>query len=101
MLGGPRNGIMTRARYIGGAWMQDPRERLSGQAIFESLRRWVPQTLTGQVTLEETICAMDVAGVQVGLISAWWGPQGALIDNDEVAGFVRRYPDRLVGVASV
>ena len=30
-----------------------------------------------------------------------WGPQGPLLSNDEVAGFVRRHPDRLVGVASV
>src|SRR5437867_3474806 len=28
------------------------------------------------------------------------GPRGALIDNDEVAAFVREYPDRLIGVAS-
>ncbi len=92
---------MTSEGYIVDAWMQHPTERLSSQAIFESLRRWVPRTLSGEGTLEETIGAMDVAGVRVGLLCAWWGPQGALVDNDEVASFVRRYPDRLVGVASV
>jgi predicted TIM-barrel fold metal-dependent hydrolase len=44
---------------------------------------------------------MDQGGVGVGLIAAWWGPQGALIDNDEVASFVRQYPGRLRGLASV
>ena len=92
---------MTSQGYIVDAWMQHPTERLSGQAFFESLRRWVPRTLSHEGTLEETIGAMDVAGVRVGLVCAWWGPQGPLVDNDEVASFVRRYPDRLVGVASV
>jgi predicted TIM-barrel fold metal-dependent hydrolase len=53
------------------------------------------------IPLESTIQSMDSGGVQVGLISAWWGPQGPLIDNDEVASFVRAYPDRLLGIASV
>jgi predicted TIM-barrel fold metal-dependent hydrolase len=44
---------------------------------------------------------MDAGGVRVGLVCAWWGPQGALIDNDEVAAFVRQHPDRFLGIASV
>jgi hypothetical protein len=44
---------------------------------------------------------MDAAGVERGLIAAWYGPEGVLISNDEVAGFVAQYTDRLVGVASV
>ena len=44
---------------------------------------------------------MDAAGVERGLIAAWYGPEGALISNDEVAAFVAQYPERLVGVASV
>ena len=27
---------------------------------------------------------MDEAGIDVGLTCAWYGPEGALIDNDEV-----------------
>jgi uncharacterized protein len=85
-------------------WMQHPTPRLGSEPMFESLRRWVPSTpLTPSknVTLEETIDAMDAAGVRLGLICAWWGPRGPLIDNDEVAAFVREYPDRLRGVAAV
>ena len=35
------------------------------------------------------------------MISAWEGPRGSLISNDEVAAFVRQAPDRLAGVGSV
>jgi predicted TIM-barrel fold metal-dependent hydrolase len=44
---------------------------------------------------------MDQAGVRIGLLSAWWGPTGPLIGNEEVAGFVARFPERFRGVASV
>ncbi|RME50293.1 MAG: amidohydrolase [Deltaproteobacteria bacterium] len=83
------------------AWMQHPTRRFLEQPFFESIRRWTRQDRTSDVPLSLTIEAMDEAGVGLGLVAAWWGPQGALIDNDEVAAFVRQYPDRLVGVASV
>ena len=44
-----------------------------------------------------TIRSMDEAGVR-SLISAWVGPRDVMISNDEVAGFVGEYPDRLAGV---
>jgi len=44
---------------------------------------------------------MDEAGITRSLICAWEGPKGSLISNEEVAGFVRQAPDRLVGVGSV
>src|SRR5262245_1336420 len=84
------------------AWMQHPSSRWIEHPIFDSLWRWLgEQGPHKAISLEETIGAMNEAGVQMGLISAWWGPQGPLIDNDEVAGLVRAYPGRLVGVASV
>jgi predicted TIM-barrel fold metal-dependent hydrolase len=85
-------------------WMQHPTPRLSSEPMFESLRRWVPNTLltpSKNVPLAETIEAMDAAGVRLGLVCAWWGPRGPLIDNDEVAAFIRQYPGRLRGVAAV
>ncbi len=92
-----------RGRIID-AWMQRPTPRLRSEPIFESRRRWVPSTTLARpegVSLTATIEAMDAAGVRLGLVCAWWSPRGPLIDNDEVAAFVREYPDRLVGVASV
>jgi len=82
-------------------WMQHPTRRFLDQPFFESLRRWAGQDSIPEVPLSVTIETMDRAGVDVGLIAAWWGPHGALIDNDEVASFVREHPSRLFGVASV
>jgi uncharacterized protein len=84
------------------AWMQHPTLRFLRQDMFASLWRW-----TGQVVPEEelpvsvTVEAMDQAGVDRGLISAWYDARGPLISNDEVASFVKEAPDRFVGVASV
>lgn len=82
-------------------WMQHPTQRFLEQPFFESLRRWTRQTSIPDVPLSATLAAMDQAGVGLGLVAAWWGPRGPLIDNDEVASFTREHPDRLVGVASV
>ena len=83
------------------AWMQHPTMRFLNQPMFESLRRWTGQeTLKEELPLDFTVAAMDQGDVAKGLICAWWGPRGALISNDEVAGFVGQFPDRLVGIAA-
>jgi predicted TIM-barrel fold metal-dependent hydrolase len=51
--------------------------------------------------LELTNQAMGAGGVVIGLIAAWYGPQGDLIGNEEVASFVRAYPEPLRGVTGV
>ena len=80
--------------HIVDAWMQHPTRRFLEQPFFASLRRWTWQEEIPDVPLAATLGGMDEAGVRLGLVSAWWGPQGALIRNDEVASFVRRHPDR-------
>ena len=82
-------------------WMQHPTRRFLEQPFFDSLRRWARQESIPDIPLSMTIGAMDQAGVEVGLVAAWWGPKGALIDNDEVASFVCQHPGRLIGIASV
>ena len=82
-------------------WMQQPTSRFLGQPIFDSLRRWAKDDGIPEVPLAGTVATMDQAEVSKGLIAAWHGPQGAWITNDDVAGFVEQYPDRLVGLASV
>ena len=83
------------------AWMQHPTLRFLAHDMFDSLRRW-----TGHAMLPErgarrstlTVAAMDAAGVDFGLLSAWHAPRaGALISNDEVAGWVAAHPDRFAG----
>lgn len=84
------------------AWMQHPTLRFAQQPMFASLQRWTRgQIPTREIPLELTLAAMDQAQVGLGLISAWHGPQGALISNDEVAGWVAQAQGRLLGVGSV
>jgi len=84
------------------AWMQHPTERLFRHPMLAPLMRWTGQEPPrGEIPLAVTLEAMDAGGVDRGLISAWTGPDGDLISNDEVAGWVAQAPDRLAGLASV
>ena len=84
-------------------WIQHPTLRHSNHEMFESLRRWTGSTgrFTEPLPLDFTIAAMDEAGVSVALTTAWYSPEGPLIDNGEVLDFVSQYPDRLRGVVGV
>src|ERR1700730_5929150 len=71
--------------------------------MFDSLRRWFPAANLasgGEVPLAATIESMTAGGVRLGLVCAWWGPRGPLIDNDEVAAFVAAYPGGVFRFAS-
>lgn len=93
---------MIEDKKIIDVWMQHPTLAFFNHSMFESLRRWTKaEKLTDELPVEFTIAAMDQAKVRKGLICAWWGPQGPLISNDEVASVVKQFPDRFVGVASV
>lgn len=54
-----------------------------------------------EVPLELLLQTMEAAGVAKALIAAWYGPQGALISNEEVHQVVSQYPDKFDGLASV
>lgn len=84
------------------AWMQHPTPRFLAQEAFESLRRWTGGEIpTDELPIDLTVQAMDAAGIEVGLLSAWHGPRGSLISNDEVAGWVAAHPGRFAGLAAV
>lgn len=85
------------------AWMQHPTLRFMQHESFDSLRRWTGQDVPAdEIPLDVTIGVMDRGGVDFGLLSAWHAPrEGALISNDEVAGWVARHPDRFAGLAAV
>jgi predicted TIM-barrel fold metal-dependent hydrolase len=94
--------VVTATEGIVDVWMQHPTERFLGHDMFASLRRWTGRQLpTEAPPLDVTLGAMASAGVAFGLLSAWHGPEGALIGNDEVAGWVAEAPDRLAGLAGV
>ncbi len=48
-----------------------------------------------------TLAALDAGGIGRAGLSAWYGPKGALISNEEVIKYVDAYPDRFFGLASV
>src|SRR5436190_6480927 len=83
-------------------WMQHPTLRFIGHEMFESARRWTGQEVPREeLPIDMTIAAMDQAGVSFGLLSAWHAPEGPLIGNDEVHGWVAAHPDRFAGLAAV
>ncbi|MGA2333059.1 MAG: amidohydrolase family protein [Syntrophales bacterium] len=92
-----------KSNVIIDVWMQHPTMRFINQPMFDSLRRWTGgvKKVTEEIPVEFTIDAMDKGGIAKGLLCAWWGPQGPLISNDEVASIVRKHPDRFIGIASV
>ena len=93
---------MITERKVIDVWMQHPTLNFVNHPMFESLRRWTKtDKVTDEIPVEFTIASMDEGHVQKGLICGWWGPQGPLIANDEVASLVERFPDRFVGIASV
>ncbi len=85
------------------AWIQHPTSRFLGPEMFASLRRWtggqIPDT---EPPIDATVDAMDAAGVDVALLTAWYAPGvGALISNDDVAAWAAAHPSRFAGVAGV
>ena len=82
------------------AWMQHPNRRFLADPMFDSLRRWSHDNFPAEVSTQWTLDQMDRAGVEVGLLCAWWAPTGPLISNDEVGQLALCHPDRCVPVAS-
>jgi hypothetical protein len=94
-------GIAMTARIID-AWIQHPTSAFLGHEMFASLRRWMKmETVPEHIPLDFTLAALDAARVSQALSSAWWGPRGALISNDELAATTRAQPGRILGIGSV
>lgn len=83
-------------------WMQHPSLRFLREPMLASLRRWSGTALPSEeLPLETTLEAMDEGGVSLGLASAWHGPQGAMVSNDEVAALTEAHPQRFAAIAAV
>jgi hypothetical protein len=68
------------------AWAQHPTLRHLQDPVFDSLRRWTRQQApTEEIPVAATVAAMDRAGVDHALISAWYAPGKVMISNGEVA----------------
>ena len=88
------------------AWMQLPNKGYLLDPMFDSLRRW-PTTWKSlaqdnpEITHDEALDTFRAQDVSLAIASAWCGPSGPMITNDEVAAAVRAHPEQVVGVASV
>lgn len=88
------------------AWMQLPNRTYLLDPMFDSLRRWPTAWRTlaqdnPDVSHSDVLGTFRAQGVSKVLASAWWGPSGPMITNDEVARAVQGNPDCVVGIASV
>lgn len=83
-------------------WAQITTPRMADQPWMKTLLRWTGQENDRPLpTPASTVAAMDVAGIDISLISAWSSPQGDLISNDEVDAQIGAAPTRLRGLACV
>jgi predicted TIM-barrel fold metal-dependent hydrolase len=84
------------------AWIQHPTPAFVADPMFASLRRWLG--ISGpipEVPLAFTLGALDMAGVDRALVTAWSAPHGWMLTNDHVAEVVEQSEGRLIGVGSV
>lgn len=83
-------------------WSQMTTERMAKAPWLETLLRWTNQTGRPLIpSTAATLKAMDAAHVDISILSAWHGPQGSLISNQEVSDQIDAAPDRFRGLATV
>ncbi len=82
-------------------WAQITTPRMAARPWMETLLRWTGRPAGATPSPAETLAAMDEAGVDIALLSAWHGPEGSLISNEEVAAQIEAAPSRFRGLASV
>lgn len=82
-------------------WAQITTERMANRPWLKTLMRWTGREDAILESVDSTLQAMDAAGVDIALLSAWHGPEGDLISNEEVAQQIAAAPTRFRGLASV
>lgn len=83
------------------AWIQHPSKGFIDAPMFASLRRWMGADTISEIPSSMTSSAMRAAGVTRAMLTAWCGPKGWLISNDEVAALVKEEPELYSGIACV
>ncbi|ANW00124.1 amidohydrolase family protein [Bradyrhizobium icense] len=84
-------------------WAQVTTERMARRPWLEPLMRWTGRNSDQlfETTVELTLAAMDDASIDIAILSAWHGPEGSLISNEEVAAQIEVAADRFRGLATV
>lgn len=97
---------MTNDAVSGGlidAWAQPglPQLRERVPEVERLLQQSKSPILAGGMGPDETVAAMDEAGIEAMMLCAWCRPGRWVFTNDEVAAFTQRHPKRFHGVATV
>jgi predicted TIM-barrel fold metal-dependent hydrolase len=83
-------------------WGQVLTPRMAQAPWLAPLLRWTGQDPSEvRVTPDLALHAMDAAGVDMMILSAWSAPDGWLISNDELDAQIDAAPDRFKGMLSV
>lgn len=85
-------------------WTQHPTGAFLRHPMFASLLRWRgmdASALPEEIPVAFLTTALDAAKIDRALVSAWWGPTGAMLSNEHVAHVVAQAPERLFGACSV
>lgn len=83
-------------------WGQVLAPRMAQAPWLAPLLRWTGRDPSEvRVTPDLALAAMDAAGVDMMLLSAWSAPDGWLISNDELDEQINTAPDRFKGMLSV
>jgi predicted TIM-barrel fold metal-dependent hydrolase len=95
---------MSKTEQIIDAWAQPATPQ--GFAKMPEIARLFEQSgsariLTEGISTAQIIEAMDKAGIDKLLLSAWHRPGQWVFHNDQIAEMTSQYPDRFVGVAAV
>jgi hypothetical protein len=95
---------MANRPLIIDAWAQ-PATRAAWEKMPEVVRLFQQsgsaKLLEAGLTTAQIVAAMDAAGIQKLMLSAWHRPGQWIYHNDDVAAMVAQFPDRFVGVAAV
>lgn len=95
---------MTQNQLIIDAWAQ-PLTRQSAEKMPEVARLFQQsgsaKLLETGLTAEQIVIAMDRAGIQTLMLSAWHRPGQWIYHNDDIAEMIHQFPDRFCGVAAV
>lgn len=83
------------------AWIQHPSPRLLADPIIAPLLRWTGSAPPPSLPPAFTLAALDAAKLDHAIASAWYGPMGPLITNDEVLALCALAPTRISGLCGV
>jgi predicted TIM-barrel fold metal-dependent hydrolase len=82
-------------------WAQITTARMAERPWLATLLRWTGRDEHPLPSVDSTLQEMDRSGVDLALLSAWHGPEGSLISNEEVSKQIEQAPSRFRGLASV